>query len=93
MRLLQRRGEETRRVGQARLGLALEALGQVSDGDLRRDLAVQVAAHAVGDHHQHRVARVASQATRSWLFSRLPMRLSWAMVYFITSRAGRGGKP
>jgi hypothetical protein len=29
------------------------------DRDLRRHLAVQVAAHAVGDQHQQRVARVA----------------------------------
>jgi hypothetical protein len=41
------------------LALALEGLGDVLDGDLRRHLAVQVAAHAVGDDHQQRVARIA----------------------------------
>ena len=37
----------------ARRGLALELLADELDGDLRGDLAVHVAAHAVGDHdHQ-----------------------------------------
>jgi ribosomal protein L13 len=38
---------------------ALKVFGQILHSDLRGDLAVQVAAHAVGKHHQQRVARVA----------------------------------
>jgi hypothetical protein len=78
------RARNKRRVGEARQGFAAEALADGVDRELRRDLAMQVAAHAVGNHHQHGVVG-RQPATRSWLMSRPPMRLSWMMLYFITS--------
>jgi hypothetical protein len=53
--LLQRRGEEPRRVGKTRFCFAAETRAHGIDGNLRRDFALQVATHAVGDHHQHGV--------------------------------------
>ena len=43
-----------------RLRLALERRAEQIDRELRRHLAVQVPAHAVGDHHQQRLAACAS---------------------------------
>ena len=55
----QRARQEQPGVGQAGLGLALEGLGDELGGEMGRDLAVQVAPHAVGDQHEQRVARIA----------------------------------
>jgi hypothetical protein len=51
--------QEAQRVGQRRLGLALEDRGQRLQRQLRRHLALGVAAHAVGQREQARVPRVA----------------------------------
>jgi len=42
-----------------RAGFALEQGTDVINGDLRRDFAVGVTAHAVGNHHQQGIARIA----------------------------------
>ena len=51
--------DEGHRITQPRHGLLLEHRGHRLHGDLRRDLAPQVSAHAVGQHHQQRLAREA----------------------------------
>lgn len=51
----QRTREEQHHIRQAGLRFALERLGH----ELHRDLAVQVPAHAIGEDHQQRLARVA----------------------------------
>ena len=45
-------------VRQAWLRFALEGLDHVLHGDLRRHLALQVSAHAVGDHHEQCIAGI-----------------------------------
>ena len=44
--------QEQERVGNAWLGFALEGFGQRLRGDLRRDLAVEMPAHPVGNDHE-----------------------------------------
>ena len=51
--------QEAQRVGQRRLGVALEQRGQRLQRELRGDLAFGVAAHAVGQREQAGVPRVA----------------------------------
>jgi hypothetical protein len=51
--------QKMERVGKVRAGLPLEVVGQRLHGDLRGDLAVVMAAHAVGDDHEQGVARIA----------------------------------
>jgi hypothetical protein len=81
VRLPHRFGEEiVPGSGEARLRFGAEALDQGVDRDLGGDFALQMAAHAVGHHHQHGYSRLPAQAARSWLISRPPMRLSWTMV-------------
>ena len=50
--------QEQKRVCQHRLGFVLEGIAQTLDGDLCRDLAVVVPAHAIGNDHQQGIARV-----------------------------------
>ena len=52
--------QKAERVGKQRAGFALEGIGQCLDRDLGRNFTVMVAAHAVGDDHQQRIARVAT---------------------------------
>ena len=47
------------RIGQAWRGLAPERCGNVLHGDLRRQFAVHMPAHTVGDQHQQRIAALA----------------------------------
>ena len=51
--------QEAQRVGERRLAVALEHRGQRLQGELRGDFAFGVAAHAVGEGEQARIARVA----------------------------------
>ena len=51
--------QEAEGIDQGRPGLALKVVGQRLDGDLGGDLAIVMAAHAVGDHHQQGFARIA----------------------------------
>jgi len=51
--------QEQEGVGEPGLGLALERLGEELHRDLRRHFSVHVPAHAVGHHHEQRVAAVA----------------------------------
>jgi hypothetical protein len=57
--VVDRTRQEKLRIGQQRTCLGLEAFRDARDRDLGGHLAMQVAAHAVGDQHQQRVARVA----------------------------------
>ncbi|MPM98059.1 hypothetical protein SDC9_145240 [bioreactor metagenome] len=41
------------------MGIALKGLGDVLRGDVGRHLAMQMSTHAVGEHHQQCVARIA----------------------------------
>ena len=50
--------QKRERILEDRRGLLLEALDEQAHRDLRRDLAARVAAHAVGDDEQQRVAAV-----------------------------------
>src|SRR5574340_1726838 len=59
MRVGQALGQKQERVLQLRMRFALERFGDVLHRDVSRDFAVQMAAHAVGEHHQQRVARIA----------------------------------
>jgi hypothetical protein len=51
--------EEAQRIGQHRLGVALEHRCQRLQRKLRRDLALRMPAHAIGQREQPRVPRVA----------------------------------
>jgi len=51
--------QETQRIGQRRLAVALEHRRERLQRELRGDLAFRMAAHAVGEREQARVARVA----------------------------------
>ena len=51
--------EKAQRVGERRLAVALEHRRERLQRELRGDLAFRVAAHAVGECEQPRVARVA----------------------------------
>src|SRR5690606_32834122 len=54
-----RRGQELLHVLERRAGLALEHGRDRLDGDLRCHFALRVPAHAIGEHEQGRLARVA----------------------------------
>ena len=54
VRTRHRAGEELRGVGERRARVALERGAEVLDRNLRRELAAQVPAEAVGHHHQKR---------------------------------------
>ena len=55
----QRIDQKALRIVQQRLGLALEMHGHHLQRQLRRDLAFGMAAHAVGQHEEHGLPRVA----------------------------------
>jgi hypothetical protein len=60
-------------------GFLLKGLGHELHRDLRRHLALKVAAHAVGKDHQQCVARVRI-GHAVLVGARLPTRLSWKIV-------------
>ena len=85
-------------VVQGRSGFALEAVGQRLDGNLRGDLAVVVAAHAVGNDHQQGFAGVTvtgsifvvgAPSLAAFLVDRESHRL--AFLYLSTNRLSQLG--
>ena len=78
--------QELERVLERRLRLLLEALDEQPHGDLRRDLAAGVAAHAVGDHQQQRVAAVG-------VGEPVLVDLALALAAFLEDREAHGPSP